>query len=200
LQSCPLGARILDVGCGNDSPRYFKTARPDLYYVGLDIRDYMQSEGSRPFADEYIIEPAETFNDRIESMAAQFDAVVSSHNIEHCDDPARTMTAMLKAIKQGGRLFMSFPSEASVRFPHRNGCLNFYDDASHHVMPKFHDLTALIGSHGLNVDVSLQRYRPWLKTILGFCNELASRKQNLVLPGTWAYWGFESIIWASRRS
>jgi hypothetical protein len=34
---------VLDVGCGNNSPYRFKTQRPDIYYIGLDICDYCQS-------------------------------------------------------------------------------------------------------------------------------------------------------------
>jgi SAM-dependent methyltransferase len=200
LRSCSPGARVLDVGCGNNSPLYFKTLRPDFYYVGLDVSDYAQTDDSPQFADEYLIEKPETFNQRIVAMAEQFDVVVSSHNIEHCHDPIRTMEAMLTALKTGGRIFISFPCQASVYFPHRAGCLNFYDDASHSAVPEFDRLIALIMGHGFTVDVAIGRYRPRFKAIQGFFNERRSRKENRVLPGTWAYYGFESIIWASRRT
>lgn len=198
LSSCPPGARVLDVGCGNNSPHDFKMIRPDIYYVGLDVGDYAQAADPRAFADEYIIEAPETFNSRIESLPAQFDAVVSAHNIEHCDEPDRTVVAMLRALRQGGRIFMSFPCEASVGFPSRRGSLNFHDDQTHKTLPRFASLTAQIRSCGLNIDAAVERYRPWLRVLLGLCNESRSRKENRVLPGTWALYGFESIIWASR--
>jgi hypothetical protein len=37
LKSLPPGARVLDVGCGNNSPRDAKVLRPDLIYTGLDM-------------------------------------------------------------------------------------------------------------------------------------------------------------------
>lgn len=41
LKTLPRGSTLLDVGCGNGSPYWFKANRPDLYYVGLDVGDYM---------------------------------------------------------------------------------------------------------------------------------------------------------------
>ena len=46
---------MLDVGCGNNSPRIAKSIRPDIYYVGVDVGDYNQENGSIECADEYIV-------------------------------------------------------------------------------------------------------------------------------------------------
>ena len=198
LRDCPHGARLLDVGCGNNSPRSCKAVRPDIYYVGIDIGDYNQSDEPALFADQYIIESPNSFSQRIDTMAAQFDAVISAHNIEHCDDPTRTLSAMLGALRARGRLFMSFPCEASVRFPHRDGSLNFHDDATHKVVPKFNELVSAISAGGYRIDVAIRRHRPLAGAIRGLLNEPRSRREKRILPGTWALYGFESIIWASR--
>ena len=84
IDACGYSARVLDVGCGNNSPHVFKTLRPDLYYVGLDVSDYNQVSDPTQDADEYILVPADRFADKIFEMNGVFDAVVSSHNIEHC--------------------------------------------------------------------------------------------------------------------
>jgi SAM-dependent methyltransferase len=200
LRACLPRARVLDVGCGNNSPAYFKSIRPDLYYVGLDIGDYNQRADSVRSADEYVVVPVADFNPSIARMAGTFDAVVSSHNIEHCDDPDRTLEVMMAALKPGGRLFMAFPTEASVRFPHRHGTLNFYDDPTHKTVPSFAGLCERMSAAGFYLDVAMRRYRPLRYVLAGLRNEIPSLLRQQVLFGTWALYGFESIIWATRSA
>jgi SAM-dependent methyltransferase len=198
VRSCPPNAHILDVGCGSRSPYYFKVWRPDLYYVGIDVADYNQDEESIRHADEYILVSPDEFNRRIADMARRFDAVVSLHNLEHCGEPDGTLQAMLAALKPGGHLFMSFPAEASVRFPHRRGTLNFYDDPTHKLVPDFARVCAKITEAGCRLDVAIKRYRPLRVFLRGLYNEPRSALRKELLTGTWQLYGFESIIWATR--
>lgn len=198
LRSCPTGSRVLDVGCGNNSPKIFKALRPDFYYIGIDVADYKQDTDPNSIADEYIISSVEDFNIHIESMAASFDAVVSSHNIEHCDDPDRTLAAMLAAVRPGGRIFLAFPCEASTRFPRRKGTLNFFDDPTHKRVPNYDAICAAIAAHGFSIDVAHKRYRPLVRAIKGLMAEPRGMLCGTRIPETWALYGFETIIWASR--
>lgn len=193
-------ARLLDVGCGNDAPIYCKRLRPDLHYIGLDIDDYNQSERSKMLADEYILVRPERFAQAIESLQGSVDAVISSHNLEHCAEPERVLDAMCRAVAPGGVLFLSFPSAASVEFPSRGGTLNFYDDSTHRNLIDWERTLAKLCAHGFNMARSHRRYRPPVLYVIGAACEPFSRARRKVLPGTWAYWGFESIIWASKRS
>lgn len=54
LKSLPAGAQVLDVGCGNNSPRNAKVLRPDIVYTGLDVGDYNQ-QGSPGYANAYVV-------------------------------------------------------------------------------------------------------------------------------------------------
>jgi SAM-dependent methyltransferase len=198
LDGCVPHARILDVGCGNNSPLLFKSLRPDIYYVGLDVGDYNQPDESKEHADEYIVVPREKFASRISEMPNLFDAVVSAHNLEHCDDPQGVLTAMLRALKRGGRIYLSFPSEASVRFPSRRGTLNFFDDPTHQSLPKFDEVLSTIKSEGCVPKVVIRRYRPFYRYARGLLAEPFSRMRHKVLYGTLALYGFETIIWAIR--
>jgi SAM-dependent methyltransferase len=198
LRLCPQNVRLLDVGCGNDSPRNVKASRPDIYYVGIDVDEYNQSDASRMAADQYIIVPSQEFAPRIRSMRGEFDVVISNHNLEHCDDPATCLAAMLEALRPGGRIFLAFPCEQSVGFPSRAGTLNFFDDPTHKTVPKFDSVRSVIAAHGLRLDVVCRRYRPLSRVIQGLKAELRSRRERRVLPGTWALYGFETIIWASK--
>ncbi len=190
--------RLLDVGCGNNSPYSVKTQKPDAYYVGLDIADYHQTKPL--LADDYILSTPENFPLAIEKMAGTMDAVISSHNIEHCLDPDRVVRAMGAALKPGGTLYMSFPSEASATFPSRGGCLNFYDDSTHLALPRFDHISRGLQDAGCTILVGEPRYQPTVSWWVGALLEPISRLRRHTMFGTWAFYGFESILWAQRRS
>lgn len=190
------GARLLDVGCGNNSPFRVKSQRPDVYYIGLDVGDYIQTQPL--LADRYIVVPAAAFVGEISKLAGMLDGVISSHNIEHCDDPPAVVSAMTSGLKQGGRLYMSFPCEQSVTFPRRGGCLYFFDDPTHLRVPNFRDVQEWLRSAGFDIEFAEQRYRPPLLWLIGALLEPLSKWRGRILPGTWGYYGFESVIWARK--
>lgn len=197
LQSLPVMASVLDVGCGNSSPMKAKTQRPDLVYVGLDVGDYNQTCPEQ-YADTYYIVPATEFSTAIDHFADSMDAVISSHNIEHCVDPGGVIQAMLAAIKPGGTLYMAFPCEESVQFPSRRESLNFFDDKTHSKLPRWNEILCAIQGAGFKVDFSAKRYRPLFLAFCGILSEPASAFFKKANVATWALYGFESVIWASR--
>ena len=115
IRSLPLGGRIMDIGCGNNSPSYVKNMRPDLYYIGIDVGDYNQDDVSLISANEYHVSTTSQFSANIERLELNIDGVVSSHNLEHCNDCRAVLRAMVGALKPGGRMYLSFPCEASAR-------------------------------------------------------------------------------------
>jgi SAM-dependent methyltransferase len=199
IRMMPKNARLLDVGCGNDSPFRIKLQRPDVYYVGLDIGDYNQTSDVQSWANEYLVVPAAQFAAKIASFPNTFDAVICAHNLEHCDEPQSVLRAMIASLKKGGRLYLSFPSEESIALPKR-APLNFYDDPTHKSPPNFKETTSAILTAGLRIDFAKKRYQPPVPFLLGLVLEPVSRlsKWNIPLGSTWALWGFETVIWASR--
>ena len=201
LASLKSGLKVLDVGCGNDSPVRFKAVRPDLQYVGLDIQDYNQSQSPSLVADGYLIATAEGFAAEIAKFPQQFDVIVSAHNLEHCNGPDAVLEAMVGALRAGGRLYLSFPCEASVRFPsRRGGCLNFHDDGTHRVPPDFRKICDYLASRRIRIDFAASRYRPAVLFVLGLLLEPLSALMNRIMTAgtTWALYGFESVIWATK--
>jgi SAM-dependent methyltransferase len=194
--------KIVDIGCGNDSPFRFKSQRPDIHYTGLDIGDYNQSIKPLDFADQYLVVQSETFAAEIEKLAGQFDGLVSSHNLEHCDDPSRVLVAMARALKPGGKLYLSFPCEQSVKFPKRIGTLNFYDDSTHRTLLNCRKICAALEAEGLQIDFSVARYKPVVLWFAGLLLEPFSVLTGKLMPigTTWAFYGFESVIWASKKT
>ena len=213
VRQLPRGALILDVGCGNGSPSVVKTQRPDLFYVGLDISDYNQAGDPSDVADEYIIVPPDQFARRIENMPGRFDAVISSHNIEHCSEPLQVLRAMMASLKPGGQLYLSTPSVASVSFPHRPGLntadsiwfsptLNFFDDSTHIAPLDIQILLAGINAGGGQIEFASERHRPLALAIKGLVSEPYCSAKGVVMRdgSTWALYGFETVIWARKQS
>jgi SAM-dependent methyltransferase len=198
LNRLPSKFEVLDVGCGLDSPYLVKSLFPDCIYTGVDVADYGQTRPN--LADHYVLADTHRFADSILALGKKFDAVISSHNIEHCDDRDATLDAMMKVLKNGGRLYMSFPSETSVTFPCREGCLNYYDDPTHQsTPPDFDAIIDLLTRNGFSILYRVKRYQPPLFWALGLLSEPISKRRGR-MRGTWEYYGFESIIWAQKRS
>jgi SAM-dependent methyltransferase len=189
---------LLDVGCGNNSPYFFKTKFPDILYTGIDIGDYNQAKPN--LADNYIITSPENFAEKILEMENKFDTVISSHNLEHCNDRTKTLLAMTKALKIGGYLYLSFPTEGSINFPGpRAGTLNYYDDQTHKDLPpSFSETIEKLKTNGMRILYSNKSYKPLFYYILGMFLERRSKREKKVYYPVWAYYGFETIIWAQK--
>jgi SAM-dependent methyltransferase len=197
LSGLPTAARLLDIGCGNDSSYRIKSLFPAIHYTGVDVGDYNNSKPN--LADRYVVTSADDFAAGIAELGCQFDAVVSSHNLEHCNDRVATLNAMIGAVVPQGRMYLSFPSEASVRLPSRRRTLNYFDDPTHKGEPPSFDwVIRTLGDAGFRVDFDAREYRPSLLRCLGWAQEPWARWRNDILQGSWAYHGFESIIWATR--
>ncbi|NNN19522.1 MAG: methyltransferase domain-containing protein [Acidimicrobiaceae bacterium] len=188
---------ILDVGCGNNSPFCTKQILPDCIYTGLDVGDYNQTKPL--LADNYVITTPQNFSKEIAKFSKAFDAVISSHNLEHCDDREMTLTAMLEALKIGGKLYLSFPCEQSVNFPQRGGTLNYYDDSTHKLSPpNFNETLSYIKRKGFEIVYAERNYSPKILSLVGRACEPLSKLRNKNMTGTWEYYGFESIIIAEK--
>lgn len=189
--------KILDVGCGNSSPYYVKQIKPDCFYTGVDVCNYMQNKPN--LADKYIIVEPELFSSAINDLPDLYDAVISSHNLEHCNDRVATLTAISKKINVGGFLYLSFPCESSIKFPTRSGTLNYFDDTTHlNLPPKFNQTIEFLVNNNFKILFSVRRYKPFTLFIIGMFLEIFSRHKKRIYLGTWEFYGFESIIWAEK--
>lgn len=199
LTRLPANACILDVGCGNSSPYKTKQILPKCIYYGIDVGDYNQIKPN--LADQYIVTIGEKFTSEIAKFTHKFDAVISCHNLEHCDDRTGTLLAMLQSLKVNGQIFLSFPFEKSIFFPRRSGTLNYYDDPTHKGLPPDFDVVAgLLRDNNFEIIYFSKSYRPRILAALGFLLEPLSSLFRKKLVGTWEFWGFESIIRARKLS
>ena len=200
LSKLNINSSILDVGCGNNSSYLVKKILPKSYYSGIDVSNYNLTKPN--LADEYILVEPNTFLKTLQSLPAKkFDAAISAHNLEHCEYPTETLIAIVNTLNIGGRLYLSFPSQESKSFPSRNGTLNYIDDKTHtNNIPPYLNIIKILKENDMNIIYSCASYKPKFLFFLGLLIEPLSRKINRVLPGTWEYYGFESIIWATKSS
>jgi SAM-dependent methyltransferase len=194
-----VGGQILDVGCGSHLPYRIKLFFPHINYTGIDISEY-DNEKHPNLADKFIVTTAGLFAETIAGMQNQYDAIISNHNLEHCNDWEETLKAMIYALKPGGYIYIAFPSSASVNFPSRKeGTLNYYDDTSHKNSPPPYDtVIELLACNRMEILFCRKAYKPLFLFCVGFLLEWLSKRLSKVLPGTWDYYGFETVIWARR--
>ena len=200
LKQIDKNSRLLDVGCGNNSPIVCKSLRPDLHYVGIDIQNYNQSSDSLAAADDYIVTTPENFDSAIDELQGNFEAIISSHNLEHCIDRGLVLKSMLNKLANNGRIYLAFPSNNSIHFPKRVNTLNYYDDPTHVALPPDIDwVKAVMNEYSVQPQVIVEGYRPLLLSMIGFLLEPISKITNRRYIGVWEYYGFETIIIAKKN-
>ena len=200
LSSIPKNSFILDVGCGNNSPLVVKSFLPNSYYVGIDVDNYNNDYDVEQVADEYILSDPNDFVKSLNSLDNNFDAIISSHNIEHCNDRIGVLNAMIDKLNYRGKIYISFPSKESINFPKKIGCLNYFDDPTHKDLPPDFDLILeILRKKNLKVIFSKASYKPFLLSCIGIFSNLISYFTHKVHAGMYEIWGFESIIIAENQ-
>lgn len=194
LKSAKNKIKILDIGCGNDSPLKIKRLVPNCYYVGVDIDYYNQSKESLAIADELMIFQKDNFFNEVEILPYSFDVCIATHIIEHLPKPEDLFKAVSKVLAPNGKLFLTTPNFNSVNFPSSKGTLNFYDDDTHVSMPvPFHKIYEFCSLYNMRIT----RYKPGNNSvfykIIGLPFEIVRRILGRNIVTTWAFWGFEDV-------
>lgn len=193
------GWEVLDVGCGNHSPKAFKSINAGIRYIGVDIAEYYLDEEDYSLAERIVFIDKDNFATELKQQG-KFDAVVSAHNLEHTSEPMKVIEAMMFVLRKGGQLYLAFPTEKSVSFPSRQGTLNFYDDSTHQNLPSFNKVICEIESHGGKVIYKRKRYRTVIGFITGLLQEPFSAIRKKKYSHTWQLYGFETVIIAEKKT
>lgn len=193
------GAKVLDVGCGNSSAQIVKYAQTNCHYTGIDVADYNLSNASKDLIDVYVISPPHKFGQSIRNLHGLFDVIISSHNLEHTNDRDDVLRSMVDKVADCGVMYLSFPCSASKSYPSRYGTLNYYDDDTHKYEPPDPNcIIKILEDKGFKIIYYKEKYQPIILRIIGFLLEPISILMCKVLPGTWEYHGFETIIHAKK--
>jgi 2-polyprenyl-3-methyl-5-hydroxy-6-metoxy-1,4-benzoquinol methylase len=108
LEDLPVGARILDVGCGNGYLAA-QLARKGFSVVGVDSSESGVDIAARTYPEvRFCVATAE--GDLLVRLGEEpFDAVVSTEVVEHVYDPHEFASACFQALSTGGRFICSTP-------------------------------------------------------------------------------------------
>jgi SAM-dependent methyltransferase len=191
-------SKVLDVGCGNNSAEIIKSIKENIDYTGIDVGDYNLSKKSKDLMENYIVCSSIDFADEIKKHG-KYNYIISSHNLEHCDDWKKTVESMCEATDNNGMIYISTPNSKSTTFESRGGTLNFFDDSTHKEPIDFNVLKTLLGKKNMGIVYAKEGHNTAATKFIGFLQEKISQKRNRVLTYTWAYWGFESVIWAIKK-
>ena len=102
---------------------------------------------------------------------------------------------MCNILAINGRVFISFPTSASTEFPKRIGTLNYYDDKTHvDEPPNLEIVIDELEKNGVTVEMVIERSRPLILRCIGAVLEPFSKYFGRTFPGTWEYYGFETIL------
>ena len=106
------GATVLDIGGGNAFPELLarlQEHRIDYWYLDVDAGVV---SGSRALGQKHGFKPDQFrcgFNDKLDFADAKFDAIFSSHCIEHSFDLDSTFSELHRVLKPNGMLLMAVP-------------------------------------------------------------------------------------------
>ena len=209
LRSLGRGASVVDIGCGNHSPKRHKYLRPDIRYVGVDIQRYNLDTHDERLADRIVIVRREHFAADVLELVGErsADLVALKHVIEHVEDPPRTISAAARLLKPGGRIFLAFPAEHTPTLPSAIGTLNFYDDPTHKWLPRLTDIRGVPTATGLEIETVIAGWSHPALSAVGAVEYAFKRALKWVsgapLVSSWFLWSlfkFESIVIARRKA
>jgi SAM-dependent methyltransferase len=194
--------RILDVGCGDNSPTTTKQWFPGCRYEGADIQQYNLTAEDLAAIDAFY--PLGFDGSGYSAIPdSAYDFVILSHVIEHMPDPLPILAAICAKLKPGGLIWIGFPSLRSLSLPPAEKTLQFCDDPTHIRLPHIWEISNVLLANGVKV-LHAGRSRSFLREALGAAVLPLEMLQKLVTgrfsgAGLWYILGFEDHVFGQRR-
>ena len=194
--------RILDIGCGNNSPSTTKRWFPGSHYSGADIARYNNSDEDTAAIDTFY--PLGIDGSGYSAIPdSSYDFIILHHVVEHMKTPAPILATICSKLKPGGYIWIAFPSLRSLSLPSAEGTLQFCDDSTHVYVPDVREVSNVLLSNDVKV-VHAGRSRDFIRTLIGaailpwaFLRRLVTGR--LSCKGLWYILGFEDHVFGQRR-
>ena len=187
--------KILDVGAGSHSASITKKWLPKCHYTGIDIPgSYDNDETDFKAMDEFI-EMDLTKLDFKKIPENNYDMIVMSHVIEHLHNGDQVISGLLSKLKNGGIIYLEFPSERSVNFPSKKETLNFYDDPTHCRIFSVKEVSDILTQNKFSILSSGTRRQMINILLMPFKIIYQTLTKGYVRGGVyWDYYGFAKYV------
>src|SRR5580658_3870902 len=199
------GARMLVVGCGDNSPTITKKWFPGCHYAGADIQQYNLNDSDLAAMDEFFPLGADGTG-YAAIPESSYDFIILNHVIEHMTDPEPIVAVLCQKLGSGGYMWIAFPSERSLTLPHSvDETLNFYDDPTHVSVPDLNAIAKTLAANGIDV-LHSGRSREGVLTRVADVFKLGKRLLVKAVTGRfsgrgmWYILGFEDHVFGQRRT
>ncbi|MGO9059069.1 MAG: class I SAM-dependent methyltransferase [Candidatus Binataceae bacterium] len=201
-QYCRDECTILDVGCGNRSASITKRWFPKCHYFGVDRVTYNNTPEDFALMERFFRVDLEA-DDLHDIPDGAFDIVIFSHVIEHLTNGLPVLANLTKKLKQGGAIYVEFPSLKSLSLPSAKGTLNFCDDDTHVRVYDIKDVSNTLLASGCSI-VRAGRVRAparvmILPAVLALKLYELVRHREITARGLWDVVGFADYVYGRRR-
>ncbi|HEX3968247.1 MAG TPA: methyltransferase domain-containing protein [Edaphobacter sp.] len=195
--------RILDIGCGNNSPSTTKHWFPGCHYSGADIAQYNNNEQDLAAIDDFY--PLGLDGSGYSVIPDKsYDFIILHHVIEHMETPAPILATICSKLKPGGYIWIAFPSLRSLSLPSAEGSLQFCDDPTHVHVPEVREISNILLANDVKV-LNAGRSKDFVRTLIGaailplaFLRRLFTGRMSA--KGLWYVLGFEDHVFGQRRA
>jgi SAM-dependent methyltransferase len=194
--------RILDIGCGNNSPSTTKHWFPGCHYSGADIAQYNNSEQDIAAIDDFYLLGLDGSGYSV-IPDKSYDFIILHHVIEHMEAPAPILATICSKLKPGGYIWIAFPSLRSLSLPSAEGTLQFCDDPTHVHIPEVREISNILLGNDVKV-LNAGRSRDFIRALIGaailplaFLRRLLTGRMSS--KGLWYILGFEDHVFGQRR-
>jgi len=185
---------LLDVGCGNSSATQTVKWFPLCRYFGVDC----VSPDARELAAMEQFNLIDLSREGLGGIPGRkFDVILFSHCIEHLHNGLDVLGELCAKLAPGGKIYVEFPSERSLRLPHMKGTLNFHDDPTHVRLYTLPEVTQTLLSHGLRI-IQAGRRRDMATILLSPMHQLHHllKYRRLSAAAFWDLLGFADYVYA----
>lgn len=192
--------KLLDVGCGNHSPQITKKYFPKCEYYGIDRELYNLDAFDLMRMKEFYHFELTPHNLR-KVPDNFFDVVIMNHIIEHLPNGLEILAIITKKLKEGGFIYIEYPSVKSLKMPSLKGTLHFSDDPTHVKLYTLVDVcNTLLANNFKIIKAGTRRDKIGIFLFPIIIIVKLLRKEVLAGQGIWDVLGFAEYVWATKKT